>query len=558
MTEINNYYKEDNLEDLKIDIELEDIDLEEDLYENDSEKEANFDPVKGLLDEPDYEEDFNYKEYDPMTTYMREMGSIEMLSREDEFDISRKISEKREIVNDHILKIPLTYIEICKKYEEDINDGSVDIAVLSKTSFADPEKHKELLEKISVYLEDDEQLENKRISDDPEIREFIDGLKIKIKECNGDLFNLNIDEETKNKVLEYNLNYVDFVHGYTNRLEEKNKKIIEIQSKFKDLLKNSSNFNDSLNKFKSLYPSKINSKEFLDLFSNKNIASSYINELTNIEKELGIDINEFKSILRQVIPAKKSIDNFKKQMINANLRLVISIAKKFFPRNRERGCKSNDIIQEGNIGLMKAVDKFEFKRGFKFSTYATWWIKQQITRSIADQDKTIRIPVHMNENLNKYKRLCKDFTQREGRMPTDDEAAKILGLKISKIKEIVNIVQDPISIETQVNGDDDDSTLEDFIEDTNDNRPSSIADKEELASILKDAIESLVDPRDKKVLCMRFGIGMNKDYTLEDVGKQFNITRERIRQIEAKALKKIKDSSYGKVLDLYRRKDGDL
>ncbi len=520
-----------------------------------------------LFEEPDYEEDFNYKEYDPMTTYMREMGTIQMLTREEEFDIARKISQKREIVNTLILKIPLTYKEIVTKYNHDINDGSVDIAVLSKTEYVDMvdnKDKKDLLDKISVYLEDDEQLEEKRISDDPEIREFINSLENKLKKSGNDLFNFKITEDIKNKILEYNVNYVDFVHGYTNKLEKINKEIIEIQGSFRKILQTlSGDFDKNMKNFQSFYPKKINEPEFLDIFKDKDnskvdAAKSLLLKLNNIEKTLGLRISDFKAVSRSMIPAKKSIDNFKKQMVNANLRLVISIAKKYFPKNRERGLKSNDIIQEGNIGLMKAVDKFEYKRGFKFSTYATWWIKQAITRAMADQDRTIRIPVHMTENVNKYKRLCKEWTQAGGKIPNEKEASKILNIPIKKMKQIINIVQDPISIETQVNGDDDDSTLEDFIEDINENQPSNVVDKEELAKLLKDAINSLTDQRDKKVLSMRFGIGMNKDYTLEDVGKQFNITRERIRQIEDKALKKIRSSSFGEILDLYRRKDEDL
>lgn len=505
--------------------------------------------------------DNSMKEYDPMSSYMREMGSIDMYDRDKEIEIARDIYNNRKKVSEAVLKIPLAYKEICEKYAADLADGSVDIAVLSKTKIADLEKEKnqELKKRVSSYFDDEEQIQDKRVSNDPEIIEFVSELESELNSLDS-LSNFKITQERVEKIINFNLNYIDFVHGFTNRLEQMNSELLLIQQDFKSLLNlrfSKDDFEDRFGKFKRMYPSKIDRNEFKDLFHEDDQIElkRIIGRIKKMEDKLGVDVKSFKSILREIMPAKRNIDNKKKAMVSANLRLVVSIAKKYFPKNRERGLKNPDIIQEGNIGLMRAVDKFEYLRGYKFSTYATWWIKQSIMRAMADQDKTIRIPVHMTETINKYKRLCKEWSQEKGRIPNEKEAAKILDIPIKKIKNIVGVVADPISIETQVNGEDDDSTLEDFIEDPNDTKPSSLTDTEELSKVLMEAINSLSEPRDRKVLLMRFGIGMNKDYTLDEVGKQFNITRERIRQIESKALGLIKKSEYGSVLNDYRKRE---
>ena len=261
------------------------------------------------------------------------------------------------------------------------------------------------------------------------------------------------------------------------------------------------------------------------------------NKLIAIQDQCGLSINEIKEINRKMSIGDAKARRAKKEMVEANLRLVISIAKKY----TNRGLQFLDLIQEGNIGLMKAVDKFEYRRGYKFSTYATWWIRQAITRSIADQARTIRIPVHMIETINKLNRVSRQMLQEKGREPTPEELAERMEMPEDKIRKVLKIAKEPISMETPI-GDDEDSHLGDFIEDTNDMSPPDSATVEGLRETTQAVLESLT-AREAKVLRMRFGIGMNTDHTLEEVGKQFDVTRERIRQIEAKALRKLRHPS---------------
>jgi RNA polymerase primary sigma factor len=266
------------------------------------------------------------------------------------------------------------------------------------------------------------------------------------------------------------------------------------------------------------------------------------NRLANIEREHGLTISEIKEINRQMSIGETKARRAKKEMVEANLRLVISIAKKY----TNRGLQFLDLIQEGNIGLMKAVDKFEYRRGYKFSTYATWWIRQAITRSIADQARTIRIPVHMIETINKLNRISRQMLQEMGREPTPEELAEKMEMQEDKVRKVLKIAKEPISMETPI-GDDEDSHLGDFIEDPNTQSPSDAATAEGLGEATRQVLAGLT-AREAKVLRMRFGIGMNTDHTLEEVGKQFDVTRERIRQIEAKALRKLRHPSRSDLL----------
>ena len=258
------------------------------------------------------------------------------------------------------------------------------------------------------------------------------------------------------------------------------------------------------------------------------------NKLAKLEKIIGLEIPRIKDINRRMSIGEAKIRRAKKDMVEANLRLVISIAKKY----TNRGLQFLDLIQEGNIGLMKAVDKFEYRRGYKFSTYATWWIRQAITRSIADQARTIRIPVHMIETINKLNRVSRQMVQEMGREPTPEELGERMELPEDKIRRVLKIAKEPISTETPI-GDEEDTTLGDFIEDTAIASPDEAATEDNLTEATDDILGSLT-AREAKVLRMRFGIGMNTDHTLEEVGKQFDVTRERIRQIEAKALRKLR------------------
>jgi len=260
-------------------------------------------------------------------------------------------------------------------------------------------------------------------------------------------------------------------------------------------------------------------------------------KLRRIVDALGIPIEEIKDINRRMSIGEAKARRAKKEMVEANLRLVISIAKKY----TNRGLQFLDLIQEGNIGLMKAVDKFEYRRGYKFSTYATWWIRQAITRSIADQARTIRIPVHMIETINKLNRISRQILQEKGREALPEELAEKMEMPEDKVRKVLKIAKEPISMETPI-GDDEDSNLGDFIEDKNVEAPMDAATTSGLLNATTDILESLT-PREAKVLRMRFGIGMNTDHTLEEVGKQFDVTRERIRQIEAKALRKLRHPS---------------
>jgi RNA polymerase primary sigma factor len=303
----------------------------------------------------------------------------------------------------------------------------------------------------------------------------------------------------------------------------------------KDFIKN---FVENLTKVKwvdALQKEKKYKKDLLEAVKQDVVIAQ--KDIIEIENSVGLSVKEIKEINRKMSMGETKMRRAKKDMVEANLRLVISIAKKY----TNRGLQFLDLIQEGNIGLMKAVDKFEYRRGYKFSTYATWWIRQAITRSIADQARTIRIPVHMIETINKLNRVSRQMMQDMGREPTPEELSKELDMPEDKVRKVLKIAKEPISTETPI-GDDEDSSLGDFIEDTVIESPLENATEESLHFATDDILGSLT-AREAKVLRMRFGIGMNTDHTLEEVGKQFDVTRERIRQIEAKALRKLRHPS---------------
>ena len=329
-----------------------------------------------------------------------------------------------------------------------------------------------------------------------------------------------------------------------------NKKIISLEGV---LLRLANQHNISRNEFIKFYigneinpnlKSYLNENKTWKIFfqKNKNEFANIRNRLVELSKKLGIPINDFKKLFGRVQKGEKESRLAKKEMVEANLRLVISIAKKY----TNRGLQFLDLIQEGNIGLMKAVDKFEYRRGYKFSTYATWWIRQAITRSIADQARTIRIPVHMIETINKIVRTQRLILSEYGREATPEELAKKLRMPLDKVRKVLKISKEPVSLAKPV-GDEEDSSLGDFIEDHNALMPLDQAIKSNLSAATTKILSTLT-PREERVLRMRFGVGMNTDHTLEEVGLQFSVTRERIRQIEAKALRKLKHPSRSKQL----------
>ena len=364
-------------------------------------------------------------------------------------------------------------------------------------------------------------------------------------------------EKSYNKIVNEVLENIKSLQLSPSVLEElvqkhytENKKIISLEG---NLLRLALNHNISRNEFIKFYiGNEINPnfKKFLDtnntwkqFFSkNKDEFKNIRERLIEISHKLGISVTDFKKLVSRVQKGEKESRIAKKEMVEANLRLVISIAKKY----TNRGLQFLDLIQEGNIGLMKAVDKFEYRRGYKFSTYATWWIRQAITRSIADQARTIRIPVHMIETINKIVRTQRLILSEFGREATPEELAKKLRMPLDKVRKVLKISKEPVSLEKPV-GDEDDSSLGDFIEDTKALAPLEQAIKSNLGEATTKILSTLT-PREERVLRMRFGVGMNTDHTLEEVGLQFSVTRERIRQIEAKALRKLKHPSRSKQL----------
>jgi len=529
---------------------------------------------------------------DPVRMYLREMGAVELLSREGEIAIAKRIEAGRDAMIRGLCESPLTFEAMMVWRDELVNERILlrDLIDLEATYGAEnPPPEEEELDEEEAEARENETVEERHAREEREDEEegaamSMSGMEAELRE--GVLEKLDEiasgfakfrklqeklvgrrmegkgltpkDQETYDGISANIVDSLKTMHINNARIEALVEQLYAINKKLMGLEGQLMRLADAHGVPRS---------EFLKNYFGRELDPKWIEEVSAMSKkwerfttreeekiaairgeiqmvaqEIGIPIDDYRKIVQRVQKGEREARIAKKEMVEANLRLVISIAKKY----TNRGLQFLDLIQEGNIGLMKAVDKFEYRRGYKFSTYATWWIRQAITRSIADQARTIRIPVHMIETINKIVRSQRQMLHEIGREPTPEELAEKLGLPLEKIRKVLKIAKEPISLETPI-GDDEDSNLGDFIEDKAALLPVDAAIQSNLRETTTRVLASLT-PREERVLRMRFGIGMNTDHTLEEVGQQFSVTRERIRQIEAKALRKLKHPSRSRKL----------
>ena len=499
---------------------------------------------------------------DPVRMYMREMGTVELLTREGEIELAKRIEDGIRQSIEAVATCPATIVEVLRMMDmvEAEQMRLTDLVV----DFIDPNAIEAPLPQMlpreeGVELDETEDGEAMEAEEDlgPDREEALarfarirklHASMVKAMEKKG--FDSSDVSKIQEKLAEEFLQ-IKFVSKQINRLVEQVRSLVDqarVQEKIimdlcvskarvprKSFLKSFPGNETNLKWLKKVIKSSEGNIEILEC--NSETIYSAQNKLLHLQNRVGLPIGDLKEVNRRMSIGEAKARRAKKEMVEANLRLVISIAKKY----TNRGLQFLDLIQEGNIGLMKAVDKFEYRRGYKFSTYATWWIRQAITRSIADQARTIRIPVHMIETINKLNRISRQMLQEMGREATPEELALRMDMPEDKIRKVLKIAKEPISMETPI-GDDEDSHLGDFVEDVNIMAPADAATAAGLKAATTEILSTLT-PREAKVLRMRFGIGMNTDHTLEEVGKQFDVTRERIRQIEAKALRKLRHPS---------------
>ena len=487
---------------------------------------------------------------DPVRLYMREMGSVDLLTREGEIAIAKRIEEgARDLLHacafyPGIIEDVLLEYELIKKEDKRITDLVV--------GFMDEEEDlPPSTEEVSA--EENEEEEDVGINME-ELAKRFSSIKRQYNKSQKTIAASGRDNDKAQKDLDKLGELFKFLKLSPKRFETISltaralaKAIRDSERKIYDICTQDCNmprkdfleiFRDNQTNLKFLDSTIRSKKNYAKLLKDvKPDVNKIQKSILSLTENIGMDIQELKDITSKMAKGETKIRRAKKDMIEANLRLVISIAKKY----TNRGLQFLDLIQEGNIGLMKAVDKFEYRRGYKFSTYATWWIRQAITRSIADQARTIRIPVHMIETINKLNRISRQMLQEHGKEPTPEELSEKMDMPEEKIRKVLKIAKEPISTETPI-GDEDDTTLGDFIEDPLQDSPIDAATENNLHDATDGVLSSLT-AREAKVLRMRFGIGMNTDHTLEEVGKQFDVTRERIRQIEAKALRKLRHPS---------------